>query len=183
MKPNFKIIIPAAAFSASLITCVAAFGFRNEQNLDAKATDAAITALTSKLLENSQFAHQKLNAELAGKFLDRYLDSLDGSHMIFLQSDIDEFARARPTLAEATREEGDSQLAHDIFKTYLERLGQRVTFVSEMLASDKFDFTADESFGALVGGETIEGSGFQVTVRKMKRRKISEAFIARETAA
>jgi len=146
MKPNFKIIIPAAAFSASLITCVAAFGFRNEQNLDAKATDAAITALTSKLLENSQFAHQKLNAELAGKFLDRYLDSLDGSHMIFLQSDIDEFARARPTLAEATREEGDSQLAHDIFKTYLERLGQRVTFVSEMLASDKFDFTADESF-------------------------------------
>jgi len=45
------------------------------------------------------------------------------------------------------------------------------------------DWCQKYSTKALVGGETIEGSGFQVTVRKMKRRKISEAFIARETAA
>ncbi len=146
MKPHFKFIIPAAAITASLITCVAGFGFRNEESLDAKATDAAVTSLTSKLLENSQFAHQKLNEELAGKFLDRYLDSLDSNHMIFLQSDLDEFARARPTLAFATREEGDNRLAHTIFKRYLERLDQRVAFISELLNQGNFDFSADEYF-------------------------------------
>jgi carboxyl-terminal processing protease len=146
MKPKYKIIVPAVTISASLIGYVAAFGFRNEQILDDKATDAAITALTSKILENSQFAHQKLNDAMAGKFLDSYLDSLDGSHLIFLQSDLDEFAKSRPTLAEATREDGDSQIAHDIFKRYLERLSQRVAFVSETLANDSFDFTKDEAF-------------------------------------
>ncbi len=145
MKPYFKIIIPAA-ITASLITCVVGFGFRNEENLDAKATDAAVTSLTSKLLENSQFAHQKLDEKLAGKFLDRYLDSLDAGHMIFLQSDIEEFSAARPTLAFATREEGDNRLAHIIFKRYLERLEQRVAYANELLAQGNFDFSADENF-------------------------------------
>ena len=129
-----------------MITYVAAFGFRNEETLDAKGTDAAITALTSKLLESSQFAHRKLDDELAGKFLTRYLDTLDGGHMIFLQSDIDEFASARPTLAKATREDGDSAIAHQIFKRYLKRLNERVDFTAELLKNDKFDFTADDSF-------------------------------------
>lgn len=141
-----KVIIPASAFSALLITWAAAFGFRNEENLDDKGTDAAITALTSKLLESSQFAHKQLDDGLARKFLDRYLNSLDGAHMIFLQADIDEFMASLPTLAQATRDEGDSQLGHTIFKRYLERLDQRVAFVSEMLANGKFDFTADENF-------------------------------------
>ncbi|MEO5914213.1 MAG: carboxy terminal-processing peptidase [Luteolibacter sp.] len=147
MKPKFKIIIPAVTITASLITSYAvAFGFRNEERLDAEGTDAAITALTSKLLENSQFAHQQLNDEMAGKFLDRYLNALDGGHMIFLQSDLDEFARVRPKLAKATREEGDSKIAHTIFKCYLERLGLRATFISDLLANEKFDFSADENF-------------------------------------
>ncbi|MES2661372.1 MAG: carboxy terminal-processing peptidase [Verrucomicrobiota bacterium] len=146
MKPKFKIIIPAVSVSVSLISFAAAFGFRNEETLDAKGTDAATTALTSKLLENSQFAHQQLNDEMAGKFLDRYLDALDGGHMIFLQSDIDEFNKARPTLAKATREDGDSRIAHSVFKRYLERLNQRTAFVSDLLANGKFDFSGDETF-------------------------------------
>ena len=46
----------------------------------------------------------QLNAEFAGKFLDRYLDTLDGGHMVFLQTDVEEFARFRPQLAQATAE-------------------------------------------------------------------------------
>jgi putative hemolysin len=41
------------------------------------------------------------------------------------------------------------------------------------------DWCQKYSTKTLVGGETINGSGFEVTVRKMKRRKISEAFIAK----
>ncbi len=146
MKPNFKILIPATAVSAALVTCVAAFGFRNEQNLDAGETDAAITSLTSKLLENSQFAHQKLDDALAARFLDRYLNTLDGNHMIFLQADIDAFNRALPALAFATREQGDHELARVVFKRYLERLTARKTFIASQLKAGNFDFTADETF-------------------------------------
>src|SRR5665213_1196921 len=50
-------------------------------------TDANITRLTAGLLEQSQFSHHQLDDEQAAKFLERYLDSLDPSHLLFLQSD------------------------------------------------------------------------------------------------
>ncbi len=146
MKPTKKSLIPVLSISAGLVASVAAFGFRDADPLDAKETDAAVTALTSKILESSQFAHQQLDDKLAGKFLDRYLDTLDSSRMVFLQSDIDEFARFRTTLAESTRKNGDSSLAHIIFKRYLQRLDERVAFISQTLADEKFEFTTDETF-------------------------------------
>ena len=146
MKPSKKSLLPALSISTGLIATVAAFGFRDADPLNAKETDAAVTALTTRILESSQFAHQQLDDKLAGKFLDRYLDTLDSGHMIFLKSDLDEFARFRPTLAQATRKEGDSSLAHFIFKRYLKRLDERVAFITQTLADEKFEFTTDETF-------------------------------------
>ncbi|GAA5121407.1 carboxy terminal-processing peptidase [Luteolibacter yonseiensis] len=140
-------IVPVVSLSAALVTTSGAFNlFGDPEPLDAKATDAATTMLTSKILEQSQFAHQELDEKLAGRFLDRYLDTLDGNRMVFLQSDIDEFAKSRAKLADATRSDGDSSLAHTIFKRYLERLDERVAFISDMLKTGKFDFTGDETF-------------------------------------
>ena len=146
MKPHFKSLLPVCAVSASLIALAAAFGFRGADPLDAKATDAAVTVLTTQILEQSQFAHQQLDDELAGKFLDRYLDTLDASHMVFLKSDLDEFAGSRKSLADATRKQGDTGLAHLIFKRYLQRLDQRVAFIAAELKDAKFDFTAEETY-------------------------------------
>ena len=146
MKPLLASLIPAVAISVVVVSSVAAFGFNDPEPLDAQATDAATTALTSKILESSQFAHQVLDDKLAGKFLDRYLDALDGSHLLFLQSDLADFAKFRPTLAEVTRRNGDTSLAHVVFKRYRERLDQRVAFITEQLSGGKFDFTADETF-------------------------------------
>ena len=146
MKPHFKSLLPVYAVSASLIALAAAFGFRGADPLDAKATDAAVTVLTTQILEQSQFAHQQLDDELAGKFLDRYLDTLDASHMVFLKSDLDEFAGSRKSLADATRKQGDTGLAHLIFKRYLQRLDQRVAFIAAELKDAKFDFTAEETY-------------------------------------
>ena len=146
MKPLLLSIIPAVSISAALVSSSAAFGFREADPLDAKATEAATTVLTSKILESSQFAHKQLDETLAGKFLDRYLDTLDLAHLVFLQSDIDEFAKSRPKLADMTRTDGDTSLAHVIFKRYLQRLEQRVTFTTDLLKNEKFDFTSDEKF-------------------------------------
>ena len=146
MNPATKLLVPALSITAGVVASVAAFGFRDADPLSAKETDAAVTALTSKILESSQFAHQELDEKLAGKFLDRYLDTLDSGHLVFLKSDIDEFSHYRGTLAEATRTKGDSSLAHLVFKRYLKRLDERVAYITGMLANEKFDFTSDDTF-------------------------------------
>src|SRR6266436_6470383 len=136
----------ALAIGGALIISVSAFALRPVQTLDKAATDAEITRLTSKILEKSQFAHHPLDDELAGKFLDRYLDTLDGKHMLFLQSDVDEFARFKSTLAQATRRDGDSSPARVIFARFLERLDQRAAYVGQLLRAERFDFSTDERY-------------------------------------
>jgi carboxyl-terminal processing protease len=106
----------------------------------ARTTDANVTRVTTEILERSQFAHHPLDAELAGRLLDRYLDALDGSHSLFLQSDVDEFAAFRATLAQATKTAGDTTPARKIFARYLQRLEQQVAFVAEAMKTDPFDF-------------------------------------------
>ena len=109
-------------------------------------TEANITRLTTNLLEQSQFAHHPLDSELAAKFLNRYLDDLDGTRSLFLQSDVKEFAGYRATLAQATRNLGDTSAAHAIFARYLQRLQQRVTYTTNLLRTAKFDFTGHDVY-------------------------------------
>ena len=139
MKLFSKSFHTVLAIGGALIISVSAFALRPGQTLDQAATDAEITRLTSRILEKSQFAHHPLDDELAGKFLDRYLDALDGQHMLFLQSDVNEFARFKSTLAQATRRDGDSSPARVIFARYLERLDQRVAYVAQLLRAERFD--------------------------------------------
>lgn len=141
--------LPIAAF-ALVVACAGGIAgtlqARAPERLDAASTQAAVTKLTAKLLEGSQFAHRQIDAELASKFLDGYLDSLDGQRLIFLQSDVDEFASFKATLADTTRRIGDTRPAHVIFARYLQRLDQRAEFLTSALTTETFDFTKDERY-------------------------------------
>jgi carboxyl-terminal processing protease len=109
-------------------------------------TEANITRVTTSVLEQSQFSHHPLDAQLAGKLLDRYLDALDGSRTFFLQADVDDFAAYRATLAEAIKGRGDTRAAHEVFARYLLRLQQQVDFDAELLKRAPFDFTGQDRF-------------------------------------
>jgi carboxyl-terminal processing protease len=146
MRSLLKSFSSVLAISAALTFSTSGFGLLPSQALDQAATNAEITRLTSKILEKSQFAHHPLDDELAGKFLDRYLDALDGQHMVFLQSDVEGFSRFRSTLAQATRRDGDISPAHAIFARYLERLDQRAAYIAELLRTEHFDFTGNEHY-------------------------------------
>ena len=112
----------------------------------ADATDANITLVTAGFLERSQLAHHPLDAELAGKFLDRYLDDLDASRSLFFQSDIKDFAAYRANLAEAIHKDGDTSAAHAVFARYLERLEQRASYFTSLLRTEKFEFTGHDAY-------------------------------------
>ncbi len=146
MRSLLKSFSSVLAISAALTFSTSGFGLLPSQALDQAATNAEITRLTSKILEKSQFAHHPLDDELAGKFLDRYLDALDGQHMVFLQSDVEGFSRFRSTLAQATRRDGDISPAHAIFARYLERLDQRAAYIADLLRTEHFDFTGNEHY-------------------------------------
>jgi carboxyl-terminal processing protease len=111
-----------------------------------QTTEGNITRLTTNILERSQFAHHPLDTELAGKFLDSYLDALDGSHTLFLQTDVKEFAPYRATLAQATRDSGDISAARVILARFQQRLKERQGFVSQALHAGQFDFTGHDSY-------------------------------------
>jgi carboxyl-terminal processing protease len=110
-----------------------------------QATEANVTRLTTSILERSQFAHHPLDSELAGKFLDSYLDALDGRRSLFLQSDIEQFAAYRATLAQVTRE-GNTSVAHAIWRRYLQRLKERTAYLTQQLQTASFDFTGQDSY-------------------------------------
>ncbi len=148
MNTTLRSRLSLYAIAAMLAASTAAYslGLRSSRKLDKNETRAAVTVLTASILQNSQFAHHELDDELAGKFLDRYLDSLDSSHMNFLQSDVAEFAKYRRHLAQDIRNEGDTAPAKIIFKRYMDRLEQRADYIDELLKTETFDFTKDESF-------------------------------------
>lgn len=110
-----------------------------------ETTEANITRLTAGMLARSQFAHQRLDAELAGKFLDAYLDALDGRRALFLQSDVADFSPYRATLAQATRQ-GDTRASQAIWARYLQRVRERTAYVSRALQTASFDFTGHDTY-------------------------------------
>jgi carboxyl-terminal processing protease len=134
--------LPLAALG--LVLTFAAAGQGAAPAADARATaatEANITRVTATLLERSQFAHNPLDNELAAKFLDRYLDALDGTRSLLIQSDVDEFAAFKANLAQTTRKAGDTSPAHTMFARYLQRLEQRLEYVTGALKTEKFEFT------------------------------------------
>ncbi len=146
MKSIHRSLIGLTALGVALITSASVWALRPGLKLDAPTTEGKVTQLTAQLLEEAQFAHQKLDDDLAAKFLDRYLDTLDPSRELFLQSDIAEFKSFLPDLAEATRLAGDTKPAHVIYNRFLERIEERSAFVAKALSKEKFDFTGQDHF-------------------------------------
>jgi carboxyl-terminal processing protease len=139
--------LPLAAGGLTLLIATAGLG-RHARSAPAEraSTEANITRLATSLLEHSQFAHRSFDTDLAGTFLDRYIDSLDPTHSVFLQTDVAEFAGYRAMLSKATRDAGDTTAAQAIFQRYLQRLEQRESYSVEMLRTATFDFTGHDVY-------------------------------------
>lgn len=135
LGPGLAIALAAGALAARPEAHVAS----------SESTEANITRLTAGILARSQFAHQRLDAELAGKFLDAYLDALDGRRALFLQSDVQELAPYRATLAQATRE-GNTSASQAIWERYLQRVRERTAYVARALHTASFDFRGHDTY-------------------------------------
>ncbi len=108
-------------------------------------TEGNIAKLAARILEQSQYSHHALDKEMAGKFLERYLEELDGQHLDFLQSDLEEFAPYRTTLNELIKA-GNINPAQVVYDHFLHRLGERAAYVRELLKTETFVFAGQDSY-------------------------------------
>lgn len=72
-----------------------------------------------------------------------YLNTLDFDHSYLLQSDIDRFSPQQRSIG-AALEQGNTQLGFDLFNIYRQRVEDRTTFVTNLLARG-VEFNTDES--------------------------------------
>lgn len=108
--------------------------------------DRTIARYVATLLVKAHFLQHPLNAEFSSKFLDTYLDALDPMHMLFVQADLEDFSRFRNTLGDLTMRLGDTMPSEIIYARFLERCDQQHSFVTNLLATEKFTFTGDDRF-------------------------------------
>ena len=107
-----------------------------------------VAAIVSGILEKHHFRGARLDDVVSSAFLTNYLNALDYNHMIFLQSDVDNFKAKYGNKLDDALKSGSTSAAHQIFDVYLERLEERNILVQKLLKQE-FDFTEDESFVAV----------------------------------
>ncbi|HZM02861.1 MAG TPA: carboxy terminal-processing peptidase [Candidatus Saccharimonadales bacterium] len=110
------------------------------------STDGNIAAIVGEKLQTWQYSHHPFDQEMSGKFLDRYLDTLDYSHVYFLQSDINEFDRYRTNLNVLTLQDHDLSPCWTIFARFMQRANERIQYQTNLLATLKFDFSGHDRF-------------------------------------
>jgi len=108
--------------------------------------EANIAIVTARLLEHSGYSGHREAAEVSSKFLDRYLEILDGNRLYFLESDLEEFAPYRTNLEALTLKGGDTRPAHKMFERLQQRREQQGTYVQQLLKTEIFDFTGNDSY-------------------------------------
>jgi len=115
-------------------------------NTTENLTDANIAEIEAEMLQTWQYSQHPFDAEISSRFLDRYLETLDYSHIYFLQSDINEFETYRTNLHVLTLQDHDMSPCWVIFSRFMQRANERIKYVTNLLATTKFDFTGHDRF-------------------------------------
>lgn len=106
--------------------------------------EAQAALLSARILTHYQYEHLALDDKMSEKIFDNYLETLDGSKMVFLQADIDHFASARTLLDDAIIKQ-DLDIPFAIYNLYLKRITQRYQYARGLLKKG-FDFRKKESY-------------------------------------
>jgi len=99
-----------------------------------------------KELEEKHYSRVEIDDDFSSELLDAYLDVLDGSHLYFLQEDVERFEDYRYNLDDSL-ENGSVEPGFDMYNVYLQRLLDRLIFAVNLIENDipSMNFTLDES--------------------------------------
>ncbi len=108
------------------------------------AEQSKATLIINKVLERYHYKKIVLDDEFAVNVLQSYLDALDPNRFFFLQRDVDRFAVYQKRLDDDLKR-GRIDIAFDVFKTYRERVDERVS-KALLLLKVPLDFSVSEEY-------------------------------------
>lgn len=100
--------------------------------------------MTAEFFTRFHYKAVPLDDAMSEKIFDRYLKSLDGDRIFFIQSDIDQFSAARDKLDDAILGQ-DLTTPFAMFNLYHQRFRERLSYARELLNSN-FDFSEKEVY-------------------------------------
>ena len=121
-----------------LAVCSAAADFTPQQS-------TTIAKNVAKFMGLVHYRKAPLDDAIATIFLKNYLNTLDVNHMIFLQSDVDEFTKRYGTRLDDMVKDGQLTPSREIFARFLKRLEERANMAKKHSRA-KFDFNKKEMF-------------------------------------
>ena len=101
--PALALVGLLVAASAPLRSVASAGASVSQLELRPNDRQRKVARLVGEMFERSHYSQLVADEKLSSQVYDHYLQSLDSSRSYFLKSDIDEFERYRPQLAEAVR--------------------------------------------------------------------------------
>lgn len=140
MKWHFLALVIGATLSASTPAVEAA----KPQQLAPTNAQAQAALWATRFLTRFHYKRVPLDDAMSARMFNRYLETLDGGKMFFLQSDIDEFTAYKLELDDAVFEQ-DLAAPFKIYDRYLSRTRERAAAVDAMLAKG-FDFSVKEEY-------------------------------------
>jgi len=97
----------------------------------------------ARLMEQGHYSRRKVDEKIGQQLLKNYLEALDYNHVYFTQKDVDGFVNKYGSTLDNDILLGNPDPAFKIFKTYRQRVEERITKVKEQLKG-KFEFTSDK---------------------------------------
>ncbi len=118
----------------------------DQPSLSPRSYEPQVADVVAKLLHYQHYSNQPLDDEIAARWFDGYIDSLDPQRMYFLQSDVDSFRkRWKGTLTDTAGQPSGLVPPTKIYELYTERVQQRIDTVSDLLDLE-IDLTLDEDW-------------------------------------
>ena len=134
-------------FVLSLLACVSATAFTPPAPAAVALTperyEERAAHIAAEILSRHHYKTLPLDKAMSEQIFDRYLKSLDGEKLFFLQSDIDSLSFNRERMGDAILRE-DLTIPFAMFNLYKSRALERLTYARALL-NQPFDFGVDES--------------------------------------
>ena len=98
-----------------------------------------------KRLEKKHVLRRRFDDEMSKRAWTNLVANYDYNRMVFLKSDIDRFASMEKGIDDAIAR-GDVSFVYDMHKVFINRIADRVNYVTNLLLTTEFDFSVDENY-------------------------------------
>ncbi len=142
MKKTFALCLALCAFA---VVAEEAPSIESALKLQPQAHYANIARKLANMLPAYHVTQKPLNDEISQRAWTNLVTMYDYNHAVFLQEDLDRFAPMELKIDDALKA-GDVSFVYDVHKTFVRRLAECVSFVTNYLEAGEIDFSVAETY-------------------------------------